>query len=403
MPLTSLPNLNRLDAILNELDWLWRPQPFKERRPAWCAQRPQLTEALLKLTDTELESLSSNHAILIEWLAPHLPELKVLTQLCELPTHSITTLKDPGPHFNTAIPGRKLEQIESFAAAVGKIENPIVEWCGGKGHLGRRLANNWQQAVFTIEYNGELCHAGEVLAKKAKINQHFYKIDVLSADANRHLPKHHAIALHACGELHRTLIRKAINASSPAIDLVPCCYHLGHLSHQGKEEYTPFTEGLQLRLNRDALRLAVTETVTSGTREISWRDQEMAWKLGYAQLRRNVTGNNHYQTMKPINKQWLREGFKPFCSHLAQRDRLELNHNIDWVHFEQQGWQRQNEVMRLSLVRNAFRRPIEIWLVLDIGSYLSNHGYHVEIGEFCKRATTPRNILISARKRQLNP
>ncbi len=400
MPLAPLTNLNKLDAILSELGWLWRPQPFKESRPAWCERLPQLTEALLKLTDTELESLSSNHGLLIEWLAPHLPELKPLTELCELPTHSLTKLKEPGPHFNTAIPGRKLEQIEAFAAAVGKIENSIVEWCGGKGHLGRRLANNWQQAVFTIEYNGELCHAGELLAKKTKINQHFYKVDVLSANVNRHLPKHHAIALHACGDLHRSLIRKAIDARSPAIDLVPCCYHLGHLSPQGKEEeYTPFTEGLQLRLNRDALRLAVTETVTSAAREIRWRDQEMAWKLGYDQLRRKITGNDNYKTMKPINKQWLREGFKLFCSHLAHRDRLELNHEIDWTHFEKLGWQRQNEVMRLSLVRNAFRRPIEMWLVLDISNYLSIHGYHVEMGEFCKRATTPRNILISARKR----
>lgn len=374
----------------------------------WCEQLPQLTEALLALTDTELEKLSGDHLLLIGWLLPHLAELKPLIELCELQAHSTTALNDPGPHFSTAIPGRKLEQIEAFTAAVGKIEDPIVEWCGGKGHLGRRLANSWQQTVFTLEYNGELCRAGELLAQRAKTDQRFYKVDVLSTASSQYLPKHHAVALHACGELHRTLVRKAVAASSPAIDLVPCCYHLGHLDHlghrghRGKDEtYSPFTKGLRLMLDRDALRLAVTETVTSASREIGWRDREMAWKLGYDQLRRKIAGKDHYQTMKPVNKRWLREGFRLFCSHLANRDGLELVSTIDWRHYERQGWQRQREVMRLSLIRSAFRRPIEMWLVLDIGNYLSTHGYHVEMGEFCKRATTPRNILISARKREI--
>ncbi|NOR51025.1 MAG: methyltransferase, partial [Gammaproteobacteria bacterium] len=252
--------LLQLDSIINALGWLWRPQPFKESRPAWCEQLPELTEALLQLTERELSLLSNSHPALINWLVHYLPELEPLIELCELPPHSTTELKAPDPHLTTAIPGRKLEQIELFAAAVGVIENPVVEWCGGKGHLGRRLALNWQQDISTIEYNAKLCRAGETLAKKAKVKQRFYKVDVLSPDSTPFLPQRHAVALHACGDLHRTLIRRAVEAKSPAIDLVPCCYHLGHLEDDEDdahdEQYNPFTEGLQLRLDRDALRLA---------------------------------------------------------------------------------------------------------------------------------------------------
>lgn len=384
--------LQQLDTLLDESGWLWRPQPFKQRRAAWCEQLPELTEALLQLSDSELAELSDSHNRLINWLSSFIPGLAVLLEQCELPAHNTIPLKDLGPHFNNAIPGRKLAQINSFATAVGQIEHPLVEWCGGKGHLGRLLGANWGHAVTTLEYNAGLCDAGEVLAAKAHVTQRFFKVDVLSSDADQYLPRHHAVALHACGDLHRQLISKAVATRAPAIDLAPCCYHLGR-----DEDYQPFTAGLQLRLNRDELRLAVTETVTSVARELKWRDQEMAWKLGYEQLRQDLSGTPHYQNIKPINKQWLRANFETFCINLAKREGVKLPATTDWLHYQNSGWQRHAEVMRLSLLRNAFRRPIEMWLILDITNYLSQHGYRVELAEFCSREQTPRNILISAR------
>jgi len=64
--------------------------------------------------------------------------------------------------------------------------------------------------------------------------------------------------------------------------------------------------------------------------------------------------------------------------------------------FEANGWRRQREVMRLSIVRHAFRRALEVWLALDLAVYLKNRGYVVELGSFCERQLTPRNLLISA-------
>ena len=64
---------------------------------------------------------------------------------------------------------------------------------------------------------------------------------------------------------------------------------------------------------------------------------------------------------------------------------------------ERRGWELQREVMRLSIVRHAFRRPLEVWLVLDLAVRLENDGYAVDLGQFCERRLTPRNLLISAR------
>lgn len=306
----------------------------------------------------------------------------------------MTPLTPISPHLTWAIPGRKWDQIEAFARAIGPVQRPLLEWCGGKGHLGRLLAVQWQQPVTTLEHDATLCAAGEQLAQRAHVEQRFVTADALDASAATRLPGHHAVALHACGELHRTLVRQAVAARLPAFDIAPCCYHL---LFGKREQYQPFTPLATLSLNADELRLSVTETVTSSRRVVSQRDQETAWKLGFDQLQRHLMGDDRYHPIKPVEKAWLPAGFEGFCRILAEREGLEITGPIDWSHFEEMGWQRRGEVMRLNLLRYALRRPLELWLVLDMVCYLEEAGYRVTFGTFCERNVTPRNLLISAR------
>ncbi len=385
--------LGELDRLLHQCEWLWRPQPFKQSRPDWCRQLPQLCDFLLALDETQLRQLSSDQSRLIKTLQPYIPQLGQLHQLSQLPACRATPLADLGPHFHSGIPGRKWQQIEQFAAALGEPEAALLEWCGGKGHLGRLLGAQWDKPVVTVEHDEKLCREGGQLAQRARVEQRFFRVDALSAEASGVVAGRHAVALHACGELHRTLLRQAVASGTDAFDIAPCCYYLG-----AGERYTPFNASLQLMLGRDDLRLAVTETVTAAEREVTKRDREMAWKLGYDALRRELCGVEAYRPMKPIKKEWLKLGFEGFCRRLAEREGHELPPAIDWPRFEQLGQQRQREVMRLNLLRAAFRRGLEMWLVLDMARYIEAHGYRVELATFCDRELTPRNILISARR-----
>ncbi len=144
--------------------------------------------------------------------------------------------------------------------------------------------------------------------------------------------------------------------------------------------------------------MAVTETVTAVGREVRLRDREMAWKLGFDWLRRELDADDRYRPIKPIDKSWLKQDFAGFCRLLAEREGLHLPPAPDWPAAEAAGWRRQRETMRLSLPRHAFRRAIELWLVLDLATFIESHGYRVKVGSFCARGLTPRNILISARR-----
>ncbi len=291
------------------------------------------------------------------------------------------------------IPGRKLAQVEAFAEAMGAPARAVLEWCSGKGHLGRWLASRWGVPVASLELDAALCAEGDALARRARLAQRFVCADALDPASARHLAGRHAVALHACGDLHVALIRGAVASGAAALDLSPCCYY-----RTASAEYRPLNPDARLKLGRDELHLAVTDTATAGARDLRQRDRGMAWKLAFLNLREALAGIEPARPFKPVPAAWTSLGFEAWCRRLALREGIAVPAHYDWSALEAAGWARRREVVRLELVRHVFRRPLEIWLALDRVLYLERAGYRVRLAEFCDRSLTPRNLLISARR-----
>ncbi|WP_240327653.1 methyltransferase [Dechloromonas sp. HYN0024] len=379
-----------LDAALLAFHHLWHEQPFREYRPSWCQRWPGLYEQLMALPEGEIAHFNDDSGAALVLLARHLPTVSRLVPLIALPALTGTALPERDVHWAWEIPGRKRQQIEAFAMAAGRGNQPVLDWCGGKGHLGRLLALSGGMPVHTLEIDATLCEAGESLASRAGIRQQFVVADAL-ATADWPQAGQHAVALHACGELHRRLIREGTDKGVGRFDVAPCCYYRGVADY-----YQPLSSGLKLPLTRDDTRLAVTETVTASPRETRRRDRAIAWKLGFDAYRRAVTGDA-YRNFKPVPEAWVRAAFADFLGRMAQREGLPPPSIQVAAEFEAAGWQRRDEVMRLSIVRHAFRRAIEVWLALDLAGFMAGRGYQVALGSFCDRQLTPRNLLISAR------
>lgn len=379
-----------LDTVLSSFHDLWHPQPFRESRPAWCARWPALLDELMRLPASDVAGLNDDGAAALALLARHIPAVAMLAPLAALPVLPGTSLPERNVHWAWEIPGRKRAQIEAFAATARPTGKPVLDWCGGKGHLGRLLALAWQTPVHTLEIDAGLCVAGKTLAQRAAARHEFVVSDALTV-ADWPQPGQHAVALHACGDLHRRLIREGVAKGVGSFDVAPCCYYRGV-----SERYEPLSADLQLNLTRDDLRLAVTETVTSSPRETRQRDRAIAWKLGFDAYRRTVEGDA-YRTFKPVPETWLRAAFPDFLGRMAAREGLPLPSPRAVAECEARGWQRHDEVGRLAIVRHAFRRAIEVWLALDLACFLEGRDYVVGLGSFCDRQLTPRNLLISAR------
>jgi hypothetical protein len=385
-----------LTTLLHRHENLWRPVPFYLSELPWESNIPELATALRKLDQLQLSELESDSAALLTWLGEFIPEMGDIAALQRVPLQS-TAAHHYSSRFHRDIPGRKWRQIKAFAGCMKQPDGRILEWCSGKGHLGRALHQRFRVPVTGLDWNSDLCRKGNKLSHTHNVDVRLEHCDVLSPAAAHHLGQaKHAVALHACGDLHRRLIETASSRGIQSLHLSPCCYHLS-----ADTRYRPFSRAGRnsgLQLSRDECRLAVQETVTAAATTAKRRDKKNAWRLGFDRLQRKIRGVDEYLPVPPVSDLCLKAGFADFCHQAAAMKALAIPQGVDWSALEQIGWQRQAEVCRMELPRHAFRRVLELWLVLDRALYLEESGYSVRVSRFCERDVTPRNLLIRAFK-----
>ncbi len=382
-----------LDAFLIEHQGLWRPRPFTHLHLPWENQHSELAQWLRQRSLADAEN-SHNRPHDLSAPAPF-PQLAAqalrLSAVDKLPTQALEPARN---RLNVDVPGRKWQQIEAFGAALNFAQKPMhwLDWCAGKGHLGRRLLHAHQQLT-CLEHDPALIASGQALSDHHGLLASHHLQDVM-ADLTIS-PEHTPVALHACGDLHVRLLQLASAAGCKQLALAPCCYN-----RINADSYQPLSgagRASQLKLSIDDLGLPLSETVTAGNRVRQQRDTSMARRLGFDQLQRHVRGLDEYLPTPSLPASWLGKPFAEYCQKLARLKGLSTGEQ-DWVALEAYGWRRLAHVRNLELVRGLFRRPLEMWLVLDRALFLVEQGYKVEIGSFCEPALTPRNVMVLAER-----
>lgn len=392
-----LARFTALDAFLIEHQALWKPRPFTHLRLPWEASYPELAVWLRGRSLEDAEN-SHNHPCLLDAPEPF-TSLAALSQelgsVGELPAHA---LEAAGHRLNVDVPGRKWQQIEAFASRLSFAVPPKhwLDWCSGKGHLGRRLLQPGQWLT-CLEHDPALVLSGQMLSQRHQLHALHVEQDVLAPDAATLLNADHTpVALHACGDLHVRLIQLASAAGCKQMAIAPCCYNRISLP-----AYQPVSSvGLRsdLQLSLDDLSLPMSETVTAGARVRRQRDTSMARRLAFDLLQRQVRGVDEYLPTPSLPSAWLDKSFADYCHHLAALKELSTIGSQDWSGLEAAGWKRLAEVRNLELLRGLFRRPLELWVNLDRALFLAEQGYTVRLGTFCETPLTPRNFLLLAER-----
>jgi hypothetical protein len=318
-----------------------------------------------------------------------------LSAVGELPEHA---LEAAGHRLNVDVPGRKWQQIEAFASRLSFASQPThwLDWCSGKGHLGRRLLGAGQQLT-CVEYDPLLVASGQALSQRHHLHALHVEQDVLATNASAVLSANHTpIALHACGDLHVRLMLLASAAGCLHMAIAPCCYN--RISRSEYQALSSAGSASFLQLSLEDLALPMSETVTAGARVRRQRDTSMARRLAFDLLQRQVRGVDEYLPTPSLPSAWLDKPFANYCRDLADLKELSTVGTPDWAALEAAGWQRLAEVRNLELLRGLFRRPLELWLNLDRALFLTEQGYAVRLGTFCESALTPRNFLLLAER-----
>ena len=393
MSLSSI--FHQIDRCLKDTKSYWQCVAFDFTKLPWRDNK--LTQFLISLSDEEVRALDANQALLYEVFAEYIPAVSDLPYLTQL-TMTPEPRRDIPFWLSNGIKGRKLLQLQDFVSHINNETQSVLEWCAGKGHLGRIMSYQGAQHVQSIELQESLCKQGQHSAQQQNLNMEFRCADVLQDNTDDCFKKHqHAVALHACGRLHQVFMAQAIKAECDKVSLSPCCYHL--FTEPTYQAMSIEGQNSALTLSHSDMKLALQETVTAPSRVTKIRQKEVTWRLGFDALRRELTGSSHYVSVPSINKQIFSGEFEDFCHWAADKKNLTLPKNCDFQHFLSLGEKRKKTTDRIELVRHIFRRAIELWLVLDRALYLQAAGYEVEISEFCEKSLTPRNILIQGKKR----
>lgn len=298
---------------------------------------------------------------------------------------------------------RKWEQVERFVIAREQLsddtDRQLVEWCAGKGHLSRRsLERNASREVVALEKDPALIEHGVQIAAHQGLTIRFEQQDVLAATVGPFCSSDSShVALHACGRLHISMLRHCCAGRVAQIDLVPCCYH-----QTDDNPYRPLSafvrQNTQLCLDYDALKLAVQKTVRAAPNARRHRMRLQRWRLGFDRLLRTYCGHQDYLPVPSMSSSEAGDDFQAFCQRAAVIKGVLLPDGIDYVHMERLGRERFAQVSREDLVRQLFRRPLELWLAYDRCLYLEEQGYEVSLRGFCPRQVTPRNLWIHTRR-----
>ncbi len=411
------------DQLLTQYRPFWQMQPFYIRQLNECSQLPKdLLSELEKLDSNEFEQLSQNSEAGKRWLQRWIPcqdELEQIQQ--DIPDvdnsnafsqQNLVCIKP----LSNGIPGRKWSQIEQFAHFLPSVESSskqkLLEWCAGKGHLGRLLSISKGYQVTSLEWQQSLCDQGEALILQQKkrypqLQQKLRQGDALSDGASLLNDHHIAVALHACGDLHTRLITQCCKPDQAIeqLAIAPCCYHL-----TDADTYQPFSitgQKSSLTLSRQDLKIPLQETVTGGQRVSRLRDIELHWRLSFDFLRQSLTGETHYKPLPAFPKKLLSGGFKAFVQWaLINRELLSDDQTSNDLPFGEaeisqaltQGAEKLLMVRKLEWLQSHFRRVLEIWLVADRALVLEEAGFHVELHQFCDKSVSPRNLLILAKR-----
>lgn len=395
----------RLGGLLAEAAPWWRSMPFAAdgltHAEALCG--PALWQRLQDLGDDTVARLSAgdhdDHA-LHALLEPALPILRDFAATLECIHAAPAAAKAARARASRDVPGRKQAEIDAFVAQLGTLAAPALEWCAGKGHLGRALALRDSVEVCSVERDAGLCADGEKLARRDGTRQSFVRADVMDEAVGALCAGRHALALHACGDLHRRLVGSAAAFGLRALDLAPCCYHYGTTP-----EVAHLAGSAELPLSPAERRLAVTGFATASAAERAAALRELGWKFAWRELRARCHGANladlhgDFQAALPASR-GVRRGaptLRDWCAPLATAAGIALPGDAELAACEASGRRLARQALRANLVRLAFRRPLEAWLVLRLAVSLQAQGFAVTLRRFCAETVTPRNLLLSAR------
>jgi hypothetical protein len=202
-----------------------------------------------------------------------------------------------------------------------------------------------------------------------------------------------AVGLHACGELGDRLVTAAAEARCQ-VALVSCCLQ----KIRSPQRAALSARASDLGFDRETLGLTNLTSRACGVEaslDNNLRARETRYALGNL-LRNRGESVEPGAEMRGINRRRAHLGLREVAERALALRGLRAPSNAE-IHEQETLARHDYAVMRrLSLPRNLLARLVEVAVVLDRASALSEAGLAVRVALLVHRSVTPRNLAIFA-------
>ena len=374
--------------LLREFRSFWSIHPFAQDVFLWEEEYPLISDFLRSWTEDEVEQYEQ-----VPHLHPRSPSFLIdLGKRCqdyiELPELYDSSFLLPKKQ-SKFIKEKKWKQLVPFLSTIPFNKEGYIDWCCGKGHLGRLLYDLHQCPVLGIEKENALVQWG-----LSHSNHDLYCCDVLTDP----LPdrKGTMVALHSCGELLTSSIQEIFRLGLTQCVLVPCCYHKIRSQTHKPISRLGLLENLQLSKNE--LRIPSTFEHHPSQKAKERRRRDMLFRVVIDLILRDLEQQESYSSFPPVPDGWKDLSLSEYVEHVFVREGFSLPRGVDLSAYEQRGKNKLRMIRGLSSLRSMFIRPLEVWINADRALCLQEHGYDVELGLCMPFVVSPRNICIRASK-----
>ncbi len=381
------------------------PETFDGYPPEWIA-------ALAKVTDKEtLIRIEKKE----DWSAIDLPALREfhrrLEELSALPkAEDLPELPQDSFTFLYMIP-KKQHEIRNLAPAVNAFyhranHRKIIDIGGGIGLLAQTLSNQYKLPVTSVDMDPRMQLTGaERNRKNRKDPTHLVEYRNLKVD--RHCedfqalltPDSLTLGLHTCGSLAVDQIRLSSARMVRGIMSLGCCYHKLEFDPQNQNISSFAREHSPLTLSRYALTLASRAHRKLDGKDFDLKTKVKAYRYAIHFLLHDVHSRRGIVPLGNSSPKLYDESFGTYALEQLKRLGLASGHTKEELDRYYQDPDRQELLWRMissGIVRNAFGRLLELYILLDRAIFLEEQGYEVSVQELFDEEVSPRNVCITA-------
>ncbi len=389
----------------NEIMLLY-PDPLVDYPSDWIKElsRFQDMQDNIDLEKKKVSHLLKNPELLALYeRIEELSEVPKAPQLPPMPENSYTWLY--------IIPKKQYE-IKAIAPLVNayyhekKIKR-IIDIGGGIGLLAQTLNNQYGLKITSLDLDpilqntGAKRHAVNAKDPSNKVSYINVKVDGRSPEFKKLLaPNSMTLGLHTCGNLANDQIKGSAECGLPLIINFGCCYH--KLEHaRESENISALAQSLpdKFEMSQFALTLSSRAHRKMDEKDYHLKQKVKLYRYAIHILLHDEYGQGELTALGNSSPKLYDESFGTYALEQFKRISLEPKHSKEELDDFFNHPIRQKlikDMIAAGLIRNAFGRLLEMYILLDRVCYLEEQGYKVQLLEFFDESLSPRNLGIVA-------